>query len=133
MVAYPFGHGVLLVAAERWWAVAGHHQPVALGDPGIGAGPHGDEVGGAETLRRPLPVAARCVRAASTARRSTRSFMRSAEWPFTQVNPTRCGSDCTASISGSQRSRLATGFLALLSQPRANHPSHQRSRKQLTT
>ena len=28
---------------------------------------------------------------------------------------------------------LLTGFFALFSQPRARHPSHQRSRKQLTT
>src|SRR3954462_1037229 len=36
-------------------------------------------------------------------------------------------------MSRSHRSRLATGFFWLLTQPRFNHPSHHRSRKQLTT
>ena len=36
-------------------------------------------------------------------------------------------------MSGSHRSRLATGFLALLSHPLASQPSHHRSRKQFTT
>ena len=59
--------------------------------------------------------------------------MTSPLWPFTHRNVTRPGSARTASISGSHRSRLATGFLAELVHPRANHPSHHRSRKQLTT
>ena len=80
-----------------------------------------------------MPVRPACFWAASTASRSTRSFIRSSLWPFTQVNRTRWGSDRYASISGSHRSRLATGFFALLSQPRASQPSHHRSRKQFTT
>jgi hypothetical protein len=37
------------------------------------------------------------------------------------------------STSGSHKSRLATGFFWLLTQFRWSHPSHHRSRKQLTT
>ena len=36
-------------------------------------------------------------------------------------------------MSGSHRSRLATGLRWLFTQPRRFHPSYQRSRKQLTT
>ena len=36
-------------------------------------------------------------------------------------------------MSGSQRSRLATGFFAVFFHPRLSHPSHHRSRKQWTT
>src|SRR5829696_4957933 len=39
----------------------------------------------------------------------------------------------TSATNGSQRSRLTTCFLALVSQPRASQPCHHRSRKQLTT
>ena len=58
--------------------------------------------------------------------------MGSLEWPFTHRNTTSPRL-FTSVISGSHRSRLATGFLALFNQPRAIHPSHQRSRKQFTT
>ena len=79
-----------------------------------------------------MPVRPRCVEAASTASRSTRSLLASSAWPFTHRNVTSPRAR-TASISGSHRSRLATGFFALLSQPRASQPSHHRSRKQFTT
>ena len=36
-------------------------------------------------------------------------------------------------MNGSHRSRFATGFFWLLSQPRLSQPSHHRSRKQFTT
>ena len=36
-------------------------------------------------------------------------------------------------MNGSHRSRLATGFFALFTQPRLSQPSHHRSRKQFTT
>ena len=36
-------------------------------------------------------------------------------------------------MSGSHRSRLATGLRALVVQPRSSQPCHQRSRKQFTT
>ena len=36
-------------------------------------------------------------------------------------------------MSGSHRSRLATGLRWLFTQPRRFHPSYQRSRKQFTT
>jgi hypothetical protein len=39
----------------------------------------------------------------------------------------------TAVTSGSHKSRFATGFLALFTQPRLSHPRHQPSLKQLTT
>ncbi len=58
--------------------------------------------------------------------------MRSPLWPFTQRKSTSPRSR-TSAMNGSHRSRLATGFFWLLSQPRLSQPSHQRSRKQLTT
>src|SRR5439155_19732433 len=81
--------------------------------------------------RRPTTLVA-----ASTASASTRSFIGSSLWPFTQRNVTRFGPAArafTRSTNGSQRSRLATGFFCEFSQPRFCQPSHQRSRKQLTT
>ena len=74
----------------------------------------------------------RWVCAAATASRSTRSFIGSPECPLTQRKLT-FPRERTSLTNGSQRSRLATGFLALVSQPRASQPCHQRSRKQLTT
>ena len=56
----------------------------------------------------------------------------SPEWPLTQSNATSPRS-MNSVTSGSHRSRLATGFLALLVQSRSSQPRHQRSRKQLTT
>ena len=68
----------------------------------------------------------------STASRSTRSFISSPEWPLVHRKETSPRS-LTAVISGSHRSRLTTGFLALVTQPRASQPFHQPSRKQFTT
>src|SRR5262249_16889047 len=74
------------------------------------------------------------VRAQSVARASTSSFTGSPAWPFTQrnrtVGPRR---STTSSMSGSQRSRFATGSFFAFRQPRARQPAHQRSRKQFTT
>ena len=68
---------------------------------------------------------------AATANMSTRSFIGSPEWPFTHRNTGSRAS--TNSISGCQRSTLATGsFLAFL-QPLAFHRTHHLSRKQFTT
>src|SRR5262245_47797276 len=74
----------------------------------------------------------RWVFAASTASWSTSSFM---AWPacaLIQRNVTSPRAR-TSSTNGSHRSRLATGLRAELTQPRRIQPSHQRSRKQLTT
>ena len=54
---------------------------------------------------------------ACTASRSATSFQRSPEWPFTQVKRTSLRWR-TASMNGSQRSRLATGLRCELCQPR---------------
>ena len=86
-------------------------------------------LGGSTWFRRPSSPAPR---QAATARASTRSFIRSPEWPFTQPNAMSPRSTYRPT-SGSHRSRLATGFLAEFVQPRSSQPCHQRSRKQLTT
>ena len=78
------------------------------------------------------PERPRWVLAASTARRSTVSFIGSPAWPFTQRKVTSPRAS-TSSTNGSHRSRLATGFFCELSQPRLIQPSCQRSRKQFTT
>ena len=58
--------------------------------------------------------------------------MTSPEWPFThRGTPKRPASN--ASMSGSHRSRLATGLPAAFLQPRSRQPRNQRSRKQLAT
>jgi hypothetical protein len=72
------------------------------------------------------------VTAASTANRSTRSFIGSPEWPFTQLKVTSPRAR-TSSMNGSHRSRLATGSFLEFFQSRFSQPSHQRSRKQWTT
>ena len=65
--------------------------------------------------------------------RSTRSFIRSPEWPFTHWKVTgRSGSKASGS-SSSHRSRLATGLPWALRQPRRFQPTHHRLRKQFTT
>ena len=69
-------------------------------------------------------------RAASTASRSTRSFIGRREWPLTQRKGSP-GRPRYSSISGSHRSRLATGWFWEFFQPRASQPRHQLSRKQL--
>ena len=130
------GDRVGVVAAELGWPVAGDRPPggppgsrgstSAAGAAASSAGPRSSRA-----ARRPMRPA--WVRAASTASRSTRSFIGSSLWPLTQRKRHPVGSARTASISGSHRSRLATGFLALFIQPRASQPSHHRSRKQLTT
>ena len=68
---------------------------------------------------------------AATARRSTRSFIGSPLWPFTQSQVTSRSS--TSSMNGSHRSRLATGSFFEFFQPRASQPLYQPSRKQFTT
>ena len=92
--------------------------------PGESAGPSSS---GTPWPDRPCWVAA-----ASTASRSTRSFMGSPAWPFTQRKVTSPRS-ATSSTNGSHRSRLATGLRWELTHPFLIQPSHQRSRKQLTT
>ena len=62
------------------------------------------------------PVRPVCVSDASTARRSTRSFIGSPLWPFTHRNVTSPRAT-TSSTSGSHRSRLATGLRWLFVQP----------------
>ena len=64
---------------------------------------------------------------------STRSFHVSPEWPFTQRKVTATSSESATSKRGSHRSRLATGLRCVFFQSRLSQPSHQRSRKQLTT
>ena len=61
------------------------------------------------------------------------SLSLSSLWPFTHVKETSSARRRYSLISGSHRSRFATGFFCLLVQPRASQPSHHRSRKQFTT
>ena len=102
---------VLVVPAEVGGAMA-HRRPArgrrwrARRAPGAGRRPDRDrrDPGGTPTPERPCWVVA-----ASTASRSTRSFIGSPQWPFTQRKVTSPRWR-TSSTNGSHRSRLATGL-----------------------
>src|ERR1700722_15305898 len=75
------------------------------------------------------PLSPRPRSAATVANSSTRSFQRSPECPLTHCHETgAAGAGWSASaMSGSHRSRLATGFFWEFSQLRRCQPCHQRS------
>src|SRR4029078_3175528 len=79
------------------------------------------------------PDAACCVTQASTASRSTRSFITSLLWPFTQRNVISPGRDSYRSMKGSHRSWFATGLRCLFFQPFAFHFTYHLCSKQFFT
>ena len=79
------------------------------------------------------PFAPSWVVAVGPPRRSTKSFIGSPPWPLTQRKPISPGRLRYKSMSGSHKSRLATGLRWPLSHPLASHACHHLSRKQLTT
>ena len=84
-------------------------------------------VGGSPPDRAPW------VRAASTARRSTTSFISSPLWPLTHSNVISSRRARYRPISGFHRSWFLTGSFFAFFQSRRSQPSYQRCLKQSTT